>query len=105
PSKPGARRGNRRSQPRGVYRCTQPFWGIPISGDPRRPFGSSRGRFPLKESWVVNASPLITLAKIRRLSLLRTLEREVLIPSAVATELLAGPADDPAAAALQAGEI
>ncbi|MEP7307498.1 MAG: DUF3368 domain-containing protein [Acidobacteriota bacterium] len=59
----------------------------------------------MKETWVVNASPLISLAKIGRLDLLREAERELLIPAAVATEILAGPADDPASVALTAGEL
>ena len=43
----------------------------------------------MKDAWVVNASPLIALAKIGRLDLLRAAEREVIIPEAVAKEILA----------------
>lgn len=40
----------------------------------------------MRETWIVNASPLISLAKVGRLDLLRAAEREVLIPAAVAEE-------------------
>ena len=59
----------------------------------------------MKETWVVNASPLISLAKIGRLDLLRAAEREILIPEAVAQEILAGPAGDLASVALAAGDL
>ena len=59
----------------------------------------------MRETWVVNASPLISLAKIGRLDLLRSAERDVLIPAAVAEEILAGPAGDPASLALSAGDL
>lgn len=54
------------------------------------------------DTWVVNASPLISLAKIGRLDLLRAEGRDVLIPAAVAEEILAGPRDDAASIALTA---
>lgn len=57
----------------------------------------------MSEIWIVNASPLIALAKIGHLDLLRAADREVLIPDAVANEVLAGPAGDPAATALATG--
>jgi predicted nucleic acid-binding protein len=44
----------------------------------------------------VNASPLISLATIGRLDLLLAADHDVLIPAAVADEILAGPAADPA---------
>ena len=46
--------------------------------------------------WVVNASPLIVLAKIDSLHLLTELADEIVVPRAVVTEINAGPADDPA---------
>ena len=46
--------------------------------------------------WVVNASPLILLGKIARLSLLAELSESVVIPHEVALEIDAGPAADPA---------
>ena len=45
---------------------------------------------------VVNASPLIVLANVGRLSLLQALAGEVIIPESVAVELLAGEPGDPA---------
>ena len=59
----------------------------------------------MRVTWVVNASPLISLAKIGRLDLLSAAEREVLIPAAVAKEILAGPAGDPASVALVARSL
>ncbi len=46
--------------------------------------------------WVVNASPLILLGKIARLSLLAELSERVVIPHEVALEIEAGPVTDPA---------
>ena len=56
----------------------------------------------MPDTWVVNASPLISLAKIGRLDLLRAEGRDVLIPAAVEEEILAGPRDDAASIALTA---
>ncbi len=50
----------------------------------------------MSETWIVNASPVITLARIGQLRLLEELSEPILIPEAVATEILAGPDDDPA---------
>jgi predicted nucleic acid-binding protein len=44
---------------------------------------------------VVNASPLILLAKAGRLELLRALGRDLIVPDAVAEELRAKGSDDP----------
>lgn len=57
----------------------------------------------MPELWAVNASPLIVLAKIGRLELITALAETVLVPDAVAEELLAGPSDDPARLAIQSG--
>lgn len=57
----------------------------------------------MAELWVVNASPLITLAKAGRLELLQASDRRLVIPDAVRAEVLRGPADDPARKALEAG--
>jgi len=43
---------------------------------------------------VVNASPLILLAKIGRLGLLTTLAEELVIPASVALEVKNGPQSD-----------
>lgn len=57
----------------------------------------------MAETWVVNASPIIVLAKVGKLDLFDQLGGEVLVPDPVALELLAGPADDSARAAIQRG--
>lgn len=49
----------------------------------------------MTERWVLNASPLILLGKAEQLNWLRRMGR-VTIPRAVAQEVEAGPADDPA---------
>jgi predicted nucleic acid-binding protein len=50
----------------------------------------------VNDVWVVNASPVIALAKADRLHLLHDSCRELLIAEAVAAEILAGPPSDPA---------
>lgn len=57
----------------------------------------------MAEAWVVNASPLICLAKAGHLALLEEKTVELLVPEAVAAEVLAGPESDPARAALHGG--
>jgi predicted nucleic acid-binding protein len=52
---------------------------------------------------VVNASPVIVLAKAGRLHLISDSCRELLVPEAVAAEILAGPPSDPARQAVQRG--
>ncbi|MEI7894108.1 MAG: hypothetical protein WCI05_13530 [Myxococcales bacterium] len=52
----------------------------------------------MSEIWVVNASPLIVLAKVGRLDLLCDAGREIVVPGAVAREVLAGPNDAAGAA-------
>ncbi|MGH8609219.1 MAG: hypothetical protein ACREX9_17930 [Gammaproteobacteria bacterium] len=56
-----------------------------------------------RETWVLNASPLIVLAKSRRLDSLEDPVRDLLIPEAVAREVGAAPANDPARLALEPG--
>lgn len=55
------------------------------------------------ETWVANASPLISLAKIDRLDLIAAAGRQVLVPAAVASEIRQGPEGDPARRAIEAG--
>ncbi|MBI2569493.1 MAG: DUF3368 domain-containing protein [Candidatus Schekmanbacteria bacterium] len=55
------------------------------------------------ERWVVNASPLIVLAKVGHLGLLHRPGRELVLPEPVAREILAGPDHDPARQALESG--
>lgn len=59
----------------------------------------------MAETWVVNASPVIVLAKIGRLDLLAAPERTLLLPDAVVREILAAPEDDAARRALMLGEL
>lgn len=55
------------------------------------------------EPWVVNASPVITLAKAGYLHLFDQLAHEILIPTPVIAEILAGPPADPARKAVESG--
>ena len=57
----------------------------------------------MSDIWVVNASPVIALAKVDRLHLLHDLCKELLVPEAVVAEILAGPPSDPARLAVQRG--
>lgn len=50
----------------------------------------------MSERWVTNSSPLIVLAKVGLERLLSAIPDELLVPSAVADEILRGPEDDPA---------
>ncbi|MDM8007421.1 MAG: hypothetical protein QUV05_14880 [Phycisphaerae bacterium] len=50
----------------------------------------------MSETWVVNASPVIALARIGQLRFLEELASLLLLPEAVAAEILAGPDDDSA---------
>ena len=54
----------------------------------------------MNERWVLNASPLIGLGRIDQTDLLLQLAEAIVIPRAVADEILAGPADDGAYRAL-----
>lgn len=56
----------------------------------------------MAETWVVNASPLILLAKVGQLALIEKLSPGFIIPTAVVSEILAGPDDDPARKHLKA---
>ena len=57
----------------------------------------------MRDIWVVNASPVITLGKAGHLALLMEIADEILLPEAVVAELLAGPAADPARQAVAGG--
>ena len=59
----------------------------------------------INERWVVNASPVIVLARIGQAGLLSALAQQVVMPEAVANEILAGPPDDPACLAVQQGKF
>ena len=56
-----------------------------------------------RELWVINASPMITLAKVGQLQLLEGADRAVAIPEAVAAEIVAGPVGDAARMAIERG--
>ena len=57
----------------------------------------------MNEIWIANASPIIVLAKIERLDLVMVEGRTLLIPEAVAAEILQAPAHDAARQALETG--
>jgi predicted nucleic acid-binding protein len=59
----------------------------------------------VSERWILNASPLIVLARIGRTDLLFALADELVVPRAVAAEIQAGPASDPARQAIEAGKF
>ncbi|MFH1929226.1 MAG: DUF3368 domain-containing protein [Chloroflexota bacterium] len=56
----------------------------------------------MTERWVLNASPIIVLARIGHEDLFSALAEQVIVPRAVALEIQAGPAEDRARQALSA---
>lgn len=58
---------------------------------------------PIAEQWVVNASPVIALARIGQVELLTRLPKQTIIPRAVVEELLYASAEDPARRAVESG--
>ena len=56
------------------------------------------------ERWILNASPLIVLANTGHEGLIRQLASEIVVPTAVAKEIMAGPANDRARLQVAAGE-
>jgi predicted nucleic acid-binding protein len=61
----------------------------------------SSKKSPVAEKWVVNASPVIALARIGQVGLLTQLPAQAVIPRAVADELLQAPQDDAARCAVE----
>lgn len=59
----------------------------------------------MSERWVLNASPLIVLARAGYEDLLLKLPEQVVVPQAVETEIQAGLAGDPARLALATGKF
>ena len=57
----------------------------------------------MNERWVLNASPLISLARIGYHRLLLDIPAQVVLPLAVAEEIAAGPEGDPARLAVASG--
>ncbi len=51
----------------------------------------------MAEGWVINASPIILLAKIKLIQHVPKMAQPLVVPEPVAQEVLQGPADDPAA--------
>lgn len=58
----------------------------------------------MPERWVLNASPIISLARVDRANLLFSIPDEVVVPQAVFDEVMAGPATDAARVFLQSKE-
>jgi predicted nucleic acid-binding protein len=56
----------------------------------------------MSDLWVVNASPLIVFGKIGQLDLLKRIPKEIVVPQAVADEIVAGPENDAARLAIEA---
>jgi hypothetical protein len=56
-------------------------------------------------SLIVDASPLIALYKVGRQDLLLAWSKRLIVPTAVAEEIRAGPACDPARIALESGQL
>lgn len=50
----------------------------------------------MSRRWVINASPLIILAKVAHISLISEMCEEVIVPAGVAQEIDQGPENDPA---------
>ncbi len=57
----------------------------------------------MSNTGVVNASPVIVLARVGQLRLLEALGSGPILPEAVVTEIMAGPPDDPDRVALGSG--
>jgi predicted nucleic acid-binding protein len=55
------------------------------------------------EQWVINASPVIALARVGQVELLTRLPKQAIIPRAVEEELLRAPEDDPARRVVESG--
>ena len=58
----------------------------------------------MAERWVLNASPLIVLANAGHEGLIRQLADEIIVPQAVAGEILAGPPNDRARQQIASGD-
>lgn len=55
------------------------------------------------EKWVINASPIIALARVGQVELLLHLPQQSILPQAVKEELLHAPEGDPARRAVESG--
>ena len=63
----------------------------------------SSQKLPIAEKWVLNASPVISLARIGQVDLLTRLPQQTALPQAVAEEILVAPDNDPARLAVESG--
>lgn len=59
----------------------------------------------VSEKWVLNASPLIVLARIGQEELFFRLADDIRVPQAVAGEIAAGPTEDRARRLLDSGRL
>jgi predicted nucleic acid-binding protein len=59
----------------------------------------------MAERWIVNASPLIVLAKVGMAELLVSIPDSLGVPRVVADEVLRGPAEDPASQLVASGRL
>jgi predicted nucleic acid-binding protein len=55
------------------------------------------------EKWIVNASPVISLARVGQAGLLARLPEQAILPQAVVAELSNAPKDDPARQVVESG--
>jgi hypothetical protein len=55
------------------------------------------------EQWVINASPVIALARVGQLELLTRLPKQAMLPHAVEEEILRASEEDPARRAVESG--
>lgn len=58
---------------------------------------------PEAATWILNASPVITLARVESLYLVEKLASEVIVPEPVSREILLGPQEDPARQMIEGG--
>jgi predicted nucleic acid-binding protein len=63
----------------------------------------SSQKSPVAEKWIINASPVISLARVGQVELLARLPEQAALPQAVAEEISVAPEDDPARQALESG--
>jgi len=63
----------------------------------------SSQKSPAAEKWVINASPVIALARVGQVELLARLPERAALPQAVVEELAVAPEGDPARFALESG--
>ena len=59
----------------------------------------------VRDTWIINATPFIGLAKIGRLELLTSPERQVFLPQIVSQEIAAGKPNDPCTLAISPNRL